>query len=351
MKVQLPILYFNPASKDLKPRRKGREFHITNDASIRTITEEIHANPAIDPHGVIQFNLPDDRNRYTNPILTMESDSPGIPLKQHKRIALYVGKQLHKRYRCQVQIVWSGNKSYHIHFRINRRNLVKQECVAIQQYLTVRMERHVRKRFKLPAFAFDRQVTNKLELVRFGDGIRLQVDPKSVNIRQKIIKNFESDFDDVETIFPMNDKIKLLLKTDKIRQGRSRANRKVLHMPPGVSDKNLAAYGEFLNKTDSTVKLSRWAYRRTGGDKVEPIIICYYSSRDPNPSCVLGLDSYFTTDSRGKKHSVGWSFNDFMEATKNDFRYSNAQGKSSRAPKKHSAKNPEAPEKSRGRAH
>lgn len=111
----------------------------------------------------------------------MESDWPGADLPTHRRIALWVGRRLHRDYHCQIQVVWSGKVSYHIHFRINRRNLLREEAVAIQRCLTDRMERLVRKKFKLPKYVFDRTVTNRLDLVRLGGATRVHIKHKIVN--------------------------------------------------------------------------------------------------------------------------------------------------------------------------
>ena len=185
----------------------------------------------------------------------------------------------------------------------------------------------MRRHFKLSKYVFDRTVTNKLELVRFGNAFRIQIGHKSVNRRQKIKLNLDSDLSDVATIFPVDDDMKKnYLRTTAVRQARSRSNRKirvaagggaVLPLPPV---RRLAHYGAFLKEVGSTVIPSHWGHKTLPDGTRVPVIVCYYSPRDPNPSCVLGLDSYFTTDSRDRKHPVGWSYNDYREAIANDLR-------------------------------
>jgi len=329
MKVQLPITKFNPAGDEPIYYRRGRHFRIRNDASIRTITEEIHRRKDIDSHEFIKFNFPGEDGRYTNPILTMESDYEKIPLAEREKIAIRIGRILNKKYHCQVQIVFSGNKSYHIHFRINRRNMVVAEAKAIQKYLTERMERTVKKKMELPDFVFDSRVKGRLELVRLGGGTRIQTKGKNVKVSQSIIRYWHSDFSDVSTMFPMNDAIKKLLQTDAVRKARSRAKAKgKLHSI--ADEKKLRRYGRNLKKVGSTVRPSHWG-TKDGGKT--PVMICYYGPRDRNPSCVLGLDGYFVTDSRGKKHYVGWSFNDWQQATRNDFRENKHGSKTATAKK------------------
>ena len=123
------------------------------------------------------------------------------------------------------------------------------------------------------------------------------------------------------TILPVDDDMKKnYLRTAAVRQARSRTNRKVRSAGGSVQPllppvRRLAEYGAFLKDVDSTVIPSHRGHKQG-----VPVIICYYSARDQNPSCVLGLDSYFTTDSRGKKHRVDWSYNDYREAITHDLR-------------------------------
>ena len=86
------------------------------------------------------------------------------------------------------------------------------------------------------------------------------------------------------------------------------------------SVRRLAYYGAFLRDVGSTVIPSHWGTKTLPDSTRVPVIVCYYGARDPNPSCILGLDSYFTTDSRENKYPVGWSYNDFREAITHDLR-------------------------------
>lgn len=299
--------------------RKNREFVVRNSRSIKSITKEIHGRKDIDSYEFIKFNIPDGQGKYCQPILSMESDYDDISLAAREQIALKVAKRIHHKYRCQVQVVWSGNKSYHVHFRVNRRNLVLAEAKAIQRVLTEEMEEWVRKRFNLPHFVFDRKVTNRLELVRLGDGVRIQTGSKSVKVNQKIVGYWGSDFDNVANLFPMNDQLQEAMKTDAVRKGRSRAkDRGGGFVLPTHSE--LLDYSQFIAGHGSTVVPSHWGYRVGEDGSKEAVIICFYGPKDRNPSCVLATDSRFTTDTRGDKYPVGWSYQDYEEATQNDFR-------------------------------
>lgn len=319
MIIELPISYHKLNEMHCGYNRQNREFKINNGKSIKSITKEIHKRKDIDSHELIRFNLSDEHGIHNNPILTMESDYVGVTLSKREEIALKVGERLNKSYHCQVQVVWSGNKSHHIHFRINRRNMVDAEAKAIQKYLTDAMEVWVRKKYKIKEFTFDRKITNRLGLVRLGDGTRIQTGNKPVKIKQNIIRYWGSDFNDLETVFPMNNKIKEAIKTSTVNKAKSRARSKGATLVP-PTDKELLLYGEFIKSHGSTVIPSHWGYKTNENGNKVPVVICYYSKKDPNPSCVLGVADYFTTDSRGNKHHVGFSFNDHKGASHNDLR-------------------------------
>ena len=114
-RVTLPLNYHNPNDDRPYFDWDDRVYKIRDAASIACITREIHdTHIAGESVGLVVFNHP-HRDRYSNPILSMESDWPGVDLSTHRRIALWVGNKLNRAYNCQVQIVWSGNVSYHIH--------------------------------------------------------------------------------------------------------------------------------------------------------------------------------------------------------------------------------------------
>lgn len=316
MRVELPVVIFNPHSpKLILQRKQGRIFSIADSRSIQSITREIHERRDIDQYGLVRFNLPNAQGRYNHSILTLESDDDTVPLAVHRNIALFVAKRLHRKYHCQVQVVWSGNKSFHVHFRIHRRDLSKAEAVAIQKLLTNRMQRRVRNKFNLPNFAFDQRVAGNLGLVRLGGGTRIQIDRQPVQVNQEIVLYLDSNFGDTATTFPLDDGLKRTLQSAAVRKARSRSKQK----EPGVplpSDKLLLRYREFLEKAGSTVRPSHWAFKNGR----QPVIVCYWGPKDRNPSCILARNSYFVTDTRDKKHPVVFSFRDFMQARKNDLR-------------------------------
>lgn len=312
MLVEVPQEVFNPRGISATFRRKGREFTIGDARSLESITQEIHSRKEIDAYGLVRFNVPDpDTKLLDHPILTMESDDESLSGDQHRNIAVWIGERLHEKFGCQVQVVFSGNRSFHIHFRINRRNVTVAEAKAIQGVVTDRAQDWVRERFKLPDFAWDARVRGRLELVRLGGGTRIQVGNSRVDRPQPIVASWDADFDDPDTIFPLDAEIKRALSSDAARKSRSRAKR-----VPVVLDDDLKPYADFLRSTGSTVIPSHWGKRASG----EPVIIAYYSPKDPNPGCVLGLHDYFTTDSRGTRYGVGWSYADFKQALEHDFR-------------------------------
>jgi hypothetical protein len=315
MIVELPLVIPDKRSAQAKFVRHDRKTRIRNSRSLQSISEEIAHHDRLEECGLIKFNHPNRHGKIPLPILTMESDDLRIGRTRHKKIALFVGKRLHRKYRCQVQVVWSGNKSYHVHFRIHRHDVVRAEAIAIQKVLTLEMERRVRRRFGLPDFCFDRAVMMRLELVRLGGGTRVEIDGKPVSVKQRVVKYWHSDFRDPDTVFPMNDELKKALSTATARKARSRAKTPTGHraVPQPME---LRAYGRFLRRVGSTVRPSHWGYK----DGSTPVLICYYGPRDRNPSCVLGLDSYFVTDSRGRKHPVVYSYQDYQQARRNDFR-------------------------------
>jgi len=315
--VEIPLIIPGPPGTDPTFVRRGRKFSIRHSRSLRSITREIIARGDVEEHGLITFNFPNSAGKIPRPILTMESDTPGISLAEHREIALAVGARLHRKYRCQVQVVWSGNKSYHVHFRINRVDVVHAEAVALQKFLTKRMERWVRKKFGLPTFQFDHRVMGRLGLVRLGGGTRTEISGTAVLVKQKVEKYWHADFSDLATMFPMDDALKKAISTPTARKGRSRSKKKN-GGPYGHPRKvELRRYAKFLALVGSAVRPSHWGYR---GENREPVLICYYGPRDKNPSCVLACDSYFVTDSRGRKHPVVYSYNDFREARRNDLR-------------------------------
>jgi hypothetical protein len=340
MQVELPLVVVDPLGRKIQKQkqqhplgkakppqqkqpqplvkfvRRGRKFSIKKSGSLQSITEEILGRSDLEQHGLVKFNIPNAAGKIPLPILSMESDTPGISLQQHKAVALWVGKLLHKKFHCQVQVVWSGNKSYHVHFRLNRVDVVRAEAIALQTFLTERMEKLVRKKFSLPSFSFDRRVMGRLELVRLGGGTRVEIGGKATRVKQKIVKHYDSDFSNAATIFPMSAALKKSIAIPAASKARSRARKKV--GPYGRPRKKwLSRYAEFLAAVKSTVRPSHWGYR---GENREPVMICYYGPRDKNPSCVLARDSYFVTDSRGKKHPVVYTYKDFRQARRNDLR-------------------------------
>lgn len=314
MRVEIPFQKYNPSDDhEIFGRKVGRHFTIKNVRSLETITEEIHARLDIDAYGLVRFNaVESSKKRIRYPILTMESDWPEIDLATHRRIARWVARQIHRRFGCQVQVVYSGSKSFHVHFRINRKHVLPAEAVAIQKEITARAERWVRRKFDLSGFVWDSQVAGKLGLVRLGGGTRIQTGYARVNRHQDIVASHDSDFDDPTTAFPMDDGLKSAMSSSSVvRKARSRAGPRI-----PTTDADLRGYADFLKAVGSTVIPSHWGRYASG----RRVIICYYSKRDFNPSCVLGLDSHFTTDSRGHQYQVGRSYQDYTQARDHDYR-------------------------------